>query len=245
MYDQARIRLVPTARIGEERSGKLVSSGSMSKSGLSIADLRREYSLEGLREEDCNPDPFEQFTVWFQEALAAEVYETNAMTLATASSDGRPSARIVLLKGFDDDGFVFYTNYESRKGRDLAENPYAMLLFYWPELTRQVRVEGTVERVSREESNAYFQSRGELSRLGAWASKQSQVISGREALDERMSELIADYQGKDIPLPPFWGGYRLYPSSFEFWHGRPSRLHDRLYYTRKQDGTWHIARLSP
>lgn len=245
MYDGLSKRSSPIARLGAERSGKRVSSGSISTSGLSIADLRREYSLEGLREEDCDPDPFAQFTVWFQEALAAEVYETNAMTLATASSDGRPSARIVLLKGFDDDGFVFYTNYESRKGRDLAENPYATLLFYWPELTRQVRVEGTVERVSREESDAYFQSRGELSRLGAWASRQSQVIAGREVLDERMSELITEYQGKDIPIPPFWGGYRLTPSSFEFWHGRPSRLHDRLCYTCQEHGAWRITRLSP
>jgi pyridoxamine 5'-phosphate oxidase len=228
-----------------KRSGERVSSGSAAKAGLSIADLRREYSLEGLREEDSSPNPFQQFESWFRDAMAAEVLETNAMTLATATGDGRPSARIVLLKGFDDDGFVFYTNYESRKGRELDENPHAMLLFYWPELTRQVRIEGCVARVSREESDAYFQSRGELSRLGAWASRQSEVISGREVLDHRMSELIAEYQGRGIPIPPYWGGYRLTPSSFEFWHGRPSRLHDRLYYTRQDDDSWHISRLSP
>lgn len=222
-----------------------VSSGSAAKTGLSIADLRREYSLEGLHEKDSHPNPFDQFEAWFKDAMAAEVLETNAMTLATATADGRPSARIVLLKGFDSSGFVFFTNYDSRKGRELEENPYAALLFYWPELTRQIRVEGSVARVAVEESAAYFQSRGELSRLGAWASRQSRQIPGREVLDERMSELIAEYQGKDIPLPPFWGGFRLSPVSFEFWHGRPSRLHDRLYYTRQSDDSWQIVRLSP
>ncbi|HUG17169.1 MAG TPA: pyridoxamine 5'-phosphate oxidase [Thermomicrobiales bacterium] len=220
-------------------------SSSVSRPGLSIADLRREYGLEGLSEEECDPDPFAQFAAWFRDAMDAGVYETNAMTLATASADGRPSARIVLLKGFDDHGFVFYTNYESRKGRDLAQNPYATLLFYWPELTRQVRVEGAVARVTEAESHEYFQSRGELSRLGAWASNQSQIISGRDELDERMNALIIEYQGRDIPTPPFWGGYRLTPSSFEFWHGRPSRLHDRLYYTRQEDCAWRVERLSP
>jgi pyridoxamine 5'-phosphate oxidase len=218
---------------------------SSSRSGLSIADLRREYSLAGLHEDDLDPDPFKQFAVWFEEALKAQVLETNAMTLATATSDGRPSARIVLLKGLDDEGFVFYTNYESRKGRELAENPHAALLFYWAELTRQIRVEGVISRVSVEESDAYFRSRGEMSRLGAWASRQSQVIPSRETLDERMQELIREYEGSDIPLPPYWGGYRLIPTAFEFWHGRPSRLHDRLCYSRAGDGSWRIERLSP
>jgi pyridoxamine 5'-phosphate oxidase len=225
--------------------GGLHTMSSPTRTGLSIADLRREYSRAGLHESDLDPDPFKQFAVWFEEALVANVLETNAMTLATATLDGRPSARIVLLKGLDDEGFVFYTNYESRKGRELAANPHAALLFYWAELTRQVRVEGTIVKVSAEESEAYFRSRGELSRLGAWASRQSQVVSGREVLDQRMQDLIAEYEGRDIPIPPYWGGYRLIPTVFEFWHGRPNRLHDRLCYSRAGDGSWRIERLSP
>jgi pyridoxamine 5'-phosphate oxidase len=212
---------------------------------LSIADMRREYTRAGLAEADIDADPFVQFERWFREAMDAEVIETNAMTLATATRDGYPSARIVLLKGFDTDGFVFYTNYESRKGRELEENPRAALLFYWPELTRQVRVEGDVSRVSAEESYAYFQTRGEMSRLGAWASRQSQVIANREVLDQRLTELRAQHADGDIPLPPYWGGYRLIPRAFEFWHGRPSRLHDRITYERQPDGTWSTQRLSP
>jgi pyridoxamine 5'-phosphate oxidase len=213
--------------------------------GLSIADLRREYSLAGLHEDDLAQDPFRQFEVWFNDAMAAHVYETNAMTLATATRDGRPSARIVLLKGVDDSGFVFYTNYESRKGQELAENPHGALLFYWPELTRQVRVEGDIHQVSREESEAYFVTRGELSRLGAWASRQSSVIPDRATLDNRLTELIEQYRDQPIPLPPYWGGYRLVPHAFEFWHGRPNRLHDRLTYSRQPDGGWLVERLSP
>lgn len=222
-----------------------MSTSETARSGLSIADLRREYSLAGLHEDDLAADPFAQFEVWFREAMEAHVYETNAMTLATASRDGRPSARIVLLKGVDDAGFVFYTNYESRKGQDLAENPRAALLFYWPELTRQVRVEGDVTQVPREESEAYFNTRGELSRLGAWASRQSTAIPGRATLDSRLNELIEQYRDQLIPTPPYWGGYRLVPHTFEFWHGRPNRLHDRLTYTRQTDGSWVIQRLSP
>lgn len=213
--------------------------------GLAIADLRREYSLEGLAEGDLDPNPFGQFERWFQQALEAQVLETNAMTLATATRDGVPSARIVLLKGMDDDGFVFFTNYDSRKGAELTENPRASLLFYWAEITRQVRIEGDVTRVSVEESAAYFASRSELSRLGAWASQQSTTIPDRAWLDTRLAGLIDRYRDTEIPLPPYWGGFRLVPRFFEFWHGRPNRLHDRLAYTREADGRWSIRRLSP
>jgi pyridoxamine 5'-phosphate oxidase len=213
--------------------------------GLSIADLRREYSLAGLHEDDLAQDPFRQFEIWFNDAMNAHVYETNAMTLATATRDGRPSARIVLLKGVDDSGFVFYTNYDSRKGQELAENPHGALLFYWPELTRQVRIEGDISQVSREESEAYFVTRGELSRLGAWASRQSSVIPDRATLDNRLNALIEQYRDQPIPLPPYWGGYRLVPHTFEFWHGRPNRLHDRLTYSRQPNGAWLVERLSP
>jgi pyridoxamine 5'-phosphate oxidase len=213
--------------------------------GLAIADLRREYSLEGLSEGELDPNPFRQFERWFRQAMAAQVLETNAMTLATATPDGVPSARIVLLKGMDDDGFVFFTNYESRKGSDLEANPRAALLFYWAEITRQVRIEGDVARVSVEESAAYFATRSELSRLGAWASRQSTTIPDRAFLDNRLAELVEQYQSAEIPLPPYWGGYRLVPRSFEFWHGRPNRLHDRLCYTREAGDQWSIRRLSP
>jgi pyridoxamine 5'-phosphate oxidase len=211
---------------------------------LSIADMRREYTLGGLLESDAAPDPFEQFANWFEEAMRAEVLESNAMALATATPDGAPSVRIVLLKGFDAQGFVFFTNYESRKGDELAANPRAALLFYWAQLTRQIRVEGEVARVSAEESDAYFQTRSPLSRLGAWASQQSHVIPGRATLEDRLAALQAQY-GEEIPLPPFWGGYRLTPRAFEFWQGRPNRLHDRLRYTRDADRRWSIERLAP
>jgi pyridoxamine 5'-phosphate oxidase len=211
---------------------------------LSIADLRREYTLGGLLEADADSNPFAQFTAWFRDAMDADVIETNAMTLATATPEGAPSARIVLLKDFDEQGFVFFTNYESRKGQELAANPRAALLFYWAQLTRQVRVEGELARVSAAESDAYFQTRSPLSRLGAWASRQSSVIPSRATLDERLAELTAQY-GDDIPLPPFWGGFRLVPRMLEFWQGRPNRLHDRLRYTRQPDDSWVIERLSP
>lgn len=214
------------------------------RTGLSIADMRREYGQPGFNDSDLDPDPFRQFQVWFQDAVDANVIESNAMVLATATSDGRPSVRVVLLKGMDSDGFVFYTNYDSRKGGELQENPRAALLFYWPELTRQVRVEGQVQQVSREESEAYFRTRAHLSQLGAWASRQSSVIPSRAYLEERMAQLVQEYDDSEVPLPPYWGGYRLLPDGFEFWHGRPNRLHDRIQYTR-DDATWTIARLSP
>jgi pyridoxamine 5'-phosphate oxidase len=211
---------------------------------MNIADLRKDYLLAGLREQDVDPDPIRQFDVWFQQALASNLTDANAMTLATASPNGRPSARVVLLKDFDERGFVFYTNYDSRKGRELLENPYAAVVFYWAEMERQVRIEGITEQVTREESEAYFRSRPEMSRLGAWASHQSQVIPDRETLEQKVRELNEQYSQGDIPLPPHWGGYRLIPDRIEFWQGRASRLHDRILYVH-QGERWTMQRLSP
>jgi pyridoxamine 5'-phosphate oxidase len=210
----------------------------------SLSDLRKEYIRAGLDESDADPDPIEQFRKWFDEALAADLHEPNAMTLATATPDGKPSARIVLLKGFDARGFVFYTNYEGRKGRELAENPRAALVFYWGELERQVRVEGHVWRVLEEESDAYYASRPRGSRLGAWASAQSRSVERRELVEERLRELEREYTGREVPRPPFWGGYRVEPEEIEFWQGRENRLHDRLVYRWSSDG-WRIERLQP
>ncbi len=209
-----------------------------------VADLRKEYTRSGLSESDVNPEPVEQFRRWFEEALAADLHEPNAMIVATASPDGLPSARVVLLKGFDDRGFVFYTNYEGRKGRELEENPRAALLFYWGELERQVRIEGTASRVSEEESDAYYASRPRGSRLGALASEQSRVVGSREVLEGRIRTLEAEYEGRDVPRPAFWGGYRVEPEAMEFWQGRENRLHDRLVY-RRGDGGWKMERLQP
>ena len=210
----------------------------------SLSDLRKEYIRAGLDESDADADPIEQFRKWFDEALAADLHEPNAMTLATATPDGKPSARVVLLKGFDARGFVFYTNYEGRKGRELAENPRAALVFYWGELERQVRAEGRVWRVLEEESDAYYASRPRGSRLGAWASAQSRSVERRELVEERLRELEREYAGREVPRPPFWGGYRVEPEEIEFWQGRENRLHDRLVYRRSSDG-WRIERLQP
>ena len=209
-----------------------------------MADLREEYTRAGLLEPDADPYPIEQFHRWFEEALAANLHEPNAMTLATATSDGRPSARVVLLKGFDERGFVFYTNYEGRKGRELEENPRCALVFYWGELERQVRIEGMVSRVSEEESDAYYRSRPLGSRLGAWASEQSRPVGVRATLEERLRKLEDEYRGREVPRPPFWGGYRVEPEAVEFWQGRENRLHDRLLYRQSDEG-WSMERLQP
>lgn len=209
----------------------------------SIADIRTDYKHGALDEDHAAADPIDQFSRWWDEALRAEVLEPNAMTLATADADGKPAARTVLLKGFDAQGFVFYTNYESRKGRELAENPRASLLFFWPELERQVRIDGAVARVSAEESDAYFASRPLASRIGAWASPQSQPINSKAWLMARAAEMGLRH-GLTPDRPDHWGGFRVKPIDIEFWQGRPSRLHDRLLY--QQDGTlWQRSRLAP
>jgi pyridoxamine 5'-phosphate oxidase len=206
--------------------------------------LRKEYTRAGLVEDDVDPDPVVQFHKWFEKAIEADLHEPNAVTIATATGDGRPSARIVLLKGYDERGFVFYTNYEGRKAREIEENPLCALLFYWGELERQVRIEGRARRISGEEADAYFLSRPRGSRLGAWASEQSQPVEDRNVLEERVRELEAEYEGREIPRPPFWGGYRVEPEVIEFWQGRENRLHDRIVYHRSGRG-WKIVRLQP
>jgi pyridoxamine 5'-phosphate oxidase len=212
---------------------------------MGLADLRKDYSLAGLLEKDLARDPFRQFDQWFQEAGAAKIPEPNAMVCSLATADGRPSSRIVLLKGVDGRGFVFYSNYDSRKGRELAANPRASLLFPWIALERQVIVEGTVTRVSREESAAYFHSRPLASQLSAWASLQSAIIPNRAALEDAYKAVEKKHVGEEVPLPPNWGGYRVSPETVEFWQGRRSRLHDRLRYRRNKTGDWLIERLAP
>lgn len=211
---------------------------------MSISDLRREYAATRLDESDVDPDPLRQFVRWYDDAHRAELLEPNAMTLATATPDGEPSARIVLLKGADERGFAFFTDYRSRKGQDLESNPRAALVFHWGELERQVRITGAVSRVSREESETYFLSRPRGSRLGAWTSHQSSVIATREALDAGLREITARFDGADVPLPPHWGGFRVRPDTIEFWQGREDRLHDRIRYLR-EGGAWRVERLAP
>jgi pyridoxamine 5'-phosphate oxidase len=210
-----------------------------------VAKLRKEYTLRGLHRNELNPDPFQQFKQWFDESVRiAGDREPNAMTLATASKQGAPSARVVLLKGFNDRGFTFFTNYESRKARDLAENPRAALNFHWPWLERQIQIEGSVEKVGREESQIYFNKRPIGSRLGAIISKQSSIIENREILERRLERVAIEYRDSTPPVPEFWGGYLVSPERFEFWQGRENRLHDRFLYS-KGSGGWRIDRLSP
>jgi pyridoxamine 5'-phosphate oxidase len=198
-----------------------------------------------LNEADIDPDPIRHFATWFEEAAAAGLYQPEAMTLATVSPEGRPSARMVLLRGFDGRGFTFFTNYDSRKARDLAARPWAALVLFWAELHRQVRVDGRVELTSAEESDAYFTGRARGSQLSAWASPQSEVLEGRGVLERRVEELARQYEGRPVPRPPRWGGYRVVPDSIEFWQGRENRLHDRLCFRRRADGGWGIVRLAP
>jgi len=211
----------------------------------SLADLRQEYKQTILDEARVDSDPIRQFQTWLDQALTAQLPEPYAMTLATATPDGRPSARMVLLRGLDERGFAFFTNYDSRKGHELEANPFAALVFYWAELERQVRIEGRVGRTSAAESNAYFHGRPAGSKLGAWASRQSSVIAGRAVLEEQMRELERKYPDGNTPRPPIWGGYRLAHEVIEFWQGRPNRLHDRVRYRRSDGGIWVVDRLSP
>jgi pyridoxamine 5'-phosphate oxidase len=210
----------------------------------SIADLRKDYTRETLNETDVDPNPFQQFQRWFDQAVSAELPEPNAMTLATATKDGVPAARIVLLKAVDDRGLTFFTNYNSNKGKELETNPQAALVFLWTELERQVRIVGTVEKVSAEESDSYFFSRPHNSRLGAWASEQSEIIPDRDVLEQKLAALKVEYENREVPRPPHWGGFRVIPREIEFWQGRSSRLHDRLLY-RRDGESWTIERMSP
>jgi pyridoxamine 5'-phosphate oxidase len=211
---------------------------------MTLADLRREYTLAGLRRKDLESDPISQFQKWFDQALKAELLEPNAMTLATVDSEGRPSARTVLLKQVDARGFVFFTNYESRKGRELAGNANAALSFFWGGLERQVCIRGTCSKVSKEESEAYFAVRPLGSQFGAWVSKQSTVVESREFLEMRLAEVEKQFAGQKVAMPAYWGGYVLAPNAIEFWQGRPNRLHDRMLYLLEA-GRWIIERLSP
>ncbi len=210
-----------------------------------IADIRKDYKLRNFSEKEAADNPTEQFTQWWNEAIHSKIEEVNAMTLATADADGKPSARIVLLKGFDKKGFVFFTNYLSQKGKELAENPKACMVFYWKELERQVKIEGAVKKLKPTDNDTYFFSRPEGSRIGAWASPQSQVIPGRELLEANVKKYQQQFAGKPIPRPKHWGGYILIPNLVEFWQGGPSRLHDRIQYTFRGKDKWIKERLAP
>jgi pyridoxamine 5'-phosphate oxidase len=237
--DGIRSLAVPLAIIsGESYFWRTVNEPS------DLAALRKEYSAHGLNRRDLDPDPVKQFGIWFTAAVEAGISEVNAMTLATVSSNHRPSARVVLLKGYSHDGFVFYTNYGSEKGQHLAKNAHAALVLHWKELERQIRIDGTVKKNSREESKRYFHSRPVGAQLGAWVSHQSEVIDARRILEARLAEMEERFAGKEIPLPPNWGGYIVQPERIEFWQGRANRLHDRFRYTREGNG-WQLDRLAP
>lgn len=208
-----------------------------------LADLRRDFASEGLLESSVAPNPLDQFALWMDEALKADIIDANAMTLSTVGGDGRPSARVVLLKYFGETGFAFFTNYKSKKARDLDANPHVVLHFFWPQIDRQVAIYGEAQKTSREESEKYFNSRPVESRLGGWASNQSSVIESREVLEQRVADFRSKF-GDDVPLPDFWGGFRVVPTRFEFWQGRQNRLHDRIVYKLVGDD-WEIMRLSP
>ena len=211
----------------------------------SIANIRKEDKLQTVSETDGEINPVKQFSKWWDDAVKSEIDEVNAATLATSSLQGKPSARIILLKGFDERGFVFFTNYESNKGKSLFINPQTTLVFFWKELQRQVRIEGIAGKVSDDESDEYFSSRPEGSKIGAWASPQSQVIKDRSELEKNVKKLEQQYSNKNIPRPSFWGGFRICPESVEFWQGRPNRLHDRILYTLQKNNSWKIERLAP
>jgi len=216
------------------------------RDAIDFSTLRREYETAGLRRAEMHPDPIEQFATWFSTAVHSGLPDANAMTLATATKSGKPSARVVLLKGFDQRGFVFFTNYDSDKGRELKANPFAALAIYWMPLERQVRISGRVEKTSRAESKEYFHSRPRGSQLGAWVSRQSEVIDARRILDAKLAEMTERFaRQKVLELPPHWGGYRVVPEAIEFWQGRANRLHDRFRYTRQKDGRWNMDRLAP
>ncbi len=210
-----------------------------------IADIRKDYKLASLEEVDVAANPFDQFTRWWNEAVASQIDEVNAMTLATVNATGVPAARIVLLKGYNPDGFIFFTNYESDKGKNLAQNPHAALVFFWKELERQIRIEGTVEKVSAEESDRYFNSRPASSRIGAWASPQSAVIENRTVIEQNVERYSSIFANDSIERPDHWGGYIVKPTSIEFWQGRPSRLHDRIRYVLENSASWKVERLAP
>jgi pyridoxamine 5'-phosphate oxidase len=210
-----------------------------------LAAIRKEYRLQSLLEKDVDADPLKQFEKWFQQALGSEIAEANAMTLATSTADGRPSARIVLLKGVKENGFVFFTNYESKKGEQIRDNPFACLVFFWKELERQVTIQGQIKKVSEQESDEYFASRPIESRIGTWSSPQSKVIENRKVLEKNVAYYTNKYQLQNIPRPQHWGGYILMPTLIEFWQGGPGRLHDRLQYTIAETGSWIIERLAP
>lgn len=210
----------------------------------SIADIRRDYKLQSLLESDVATNPIQQFTKWWQEAINSNIDEVNAMTLATSTIDGKPSARTVLLKDYDEQGFVFFTNYNSHKGKELNENPNAALVFFWKELERQIRIEGRVQKIETTKSDNYFNSRPISSRIGAWSSPQSEVIESREILETNEQNFIEKF-GEVIPRPAHWGGYIIQPNVIEFWQGRSSRLHDRLQYTLMENGVWKMERLAP